>query len=275
MKKKIVLILSIMAIAICVFALSVSAEVAHFTENDYLDFSRIVYTASYNGSCHMDVSVEAAFVNGDMMVGFITQHFYDKSEVVGIINVNFWHGLFTSYGGINSPDDLESAFMWGYETGYFDNEIAYPSNYIFDFSDSVYETYVNYLESINEPTYDDGYNDGYDKGVTEFKESVEYQTSLDNARIEGATEFKESVEYQNSLDIARTEGRSEGKMEFVKSKEYANALSIEYDKGFQDGINDDSVEASDVIGMALGVGLIAALAIICIMAFNKKKKKRY
>lgn len=272
MKKKIVLILSIMAISICVFALSVFAEEFNIN-NDYLDLSRVELGYRYDSNISLNVTVENTDNNNlGEYVGFISKQ---NAEVVGIINVNFWHGLFTSYGGINSPDDLELAFMWGYENGYFENEMGYLYEYFCSSYDSVYETYVNYLESINEPTYDDGYNDGYDKGVTEFKESVEYQTSLDNARIEGATEFKESVEYQNSLDIARTEGRSEGKMEFVKSKEYANALSIEYDKGFQDGINDDSVEPSDVIGMALGVGMIVVLAIICIMAFNKKKRKRY
>ena len=265
MKKKIVLILSIMAIAICIFALTISAS-------NYLDISEFdvdidnYYSITFLMNVDMDCTCEGF---SPTEVFGLVEFYIGDGYIYGFVNVEFWHLLFQNLN-IKTEEDFNSILLpYLIENSYLCNCSSLYSTLLYGSSlAEVLKTYENYVRELNRPTYEDGHRDGYNEGH-KFGYDIGYGAGL----IEGETEFKESVEYQNSLDIARTEGRSEGKMEFVNSKEYANALSIEYDKGFQDGINDDSVETSDVIGMALGVGLIAALAIICIMAFSKKKRR--
>lgn len=242
MKKKIVLILSIMAIAICIFALSVSAsdygDYTNFILSDHDGFSSYVFL---NNDQEFSSSIDDVFGLGRLETS--------SGDVAYVFkNIEFWHSLFQNNNVIESSDLLDVCQYLvdigaiGCGTDKMDYElISYYNEY--------FVCYQKYLKEFYSPTYEDGLADG-------------------------AAEYKKSYEYLSSLDVARTEGRSEGKMDFVKSKEYANALSIEYDKGYTDGLNEDGYEATDIIGSVLGVGFLGALAIVCLMLFSKKKRRR-
>ena len=240
-----------MAIAICVFALAVSASHYYVEMDGSLSSSHgdSIAGVYYSVNCQL-LGTEDYF---ESTLGYnfgIVEIFYYSADMTNflLVNIENWHRFFTEKN-ITTFEEFNDYIPIAIEKNEFPPYTQYEfTSYLDSHSEDIWNGYCAYVEEINQPTYEDGL-------------------------AEGAAEYKKSYEYLSSLDVARTEGRSEGKMEFVKSKEYANALSIEYDKGFQDGINDDSVEPSDVIGMALGVGMIAALAIICIMAFSKKKRR--
>lgn len=288
MKKKIILVLSIMAIAICVFALSVSAEKTYFSENDYLDFTRILYTSSTDGFCHMDVTVEETSVNGTN-IGFIFQYGeFQKNVVVGFINADFWHVIFSNYG-VSGSSDLESAFDYAVNSGLIINEVTYVYEILLLYSDSIYTTYVNYLASINASTYDEGYEDGYSEGLNAGYNSGYSQgtTAGYNGGYVAGNEYGYTNGFYAGGDIGYESGITQGE-ELGFNNGYAAGgdnykLSTEYDiaiadawnagrtNGYKQGYED---KASEFNPLALLISLLTVCELALVITVIVKKIRR-
>ena len=253
MKKKIILILSIMAIAICVFALAVSASDYYVEMNGSFSSSHSSSVSGnyYNVHCYVSDTEDYFESTLGYDFGIVEIYLYD-SEIRNILLVNIenWHRFFTEKN-ITTLEEFNDYIPIAVEKNEFPNEsLCSFIPYLELYDEHIWNGYCAYVEEINQPTYEDGL-------------------------AEGAAEYKKSYEYLSSLDLARTEGRSEGKMEFVKSKEYANALSNEYDRGLQDGLNENSgMEITDIVGMLLSLAMFLIPVFVLWRIFGKRKKNR-
>ena len=91
MKKKIVLILSIMAIAICIFALTVSAS--NYIDLSNMEFSAYSYIASFDNYSDATSNVEEVFGVFFADEGSSSQ---DSMRKVGFVNIEWWHSYLTT-----------------------------------------------------------------------------------------------------------------------------------------------------------------------------------
>lgn len=284
MKKKIILVLSMLSLLVCIFAVSVSAsDLNLFSPNDtelvghvMINMGETVFTDE-NGIEHVLRVFQAT--SSEMSDTYFA---VDPSEFqTWIFNVFekedvSYEEFFEFKESANTdPDfglkeDLTFISYWGYESAV----------------KGMNEDYFNRLMSYKKISQEDltsQYNQGKTDGVTEYKESEEYTTALETKYQAGLNDFKESEEYSTALENAESDGYIAGTIEGVAayklSEEYNNALKDKYTTGYNDGV--ESVEntegGSNVLGIVFGsVGIgVVVLAIFCgIMALRKRPKVR-
>ena len=76
------------------------------------------------------------------------------------------------------------------------------------------------LDSSGACCYNPGYNDGILDGADEFKESNEYQETINNSKTEAVEQFKQSIEYKETLESIRVEADEYAVDNYLKSGEY-------------------------------------------------------
>lgn len=76
------------------------------------------------------------------------------------------------------------------------------------------------LDSSGACCYNPGYNDGILDGADEFKESNEYQETINNSKTEAIEQFKQSNEYKETLESIRVEADEYAVDNYLKSSEY-------------------------------------------------------
>lgn len=149
--------------------------------------------------------------------------------------------------------------------------------------DELFLEALNYSEITSE-NLDERYETGKTEGVTEYKESEEYTTVINNSYSNGysigVSEYKESTEFTTLLKAKYNDGfvagTAEGALSYVKSEAYKTALSDEYDKGYDDGFTEgeSQINVAPLIG---GVLIICAFSlpsvILHVVNMRKFKKK--
>lgn len=281
MKKKIILILSMLSLLVCIFAVSVSASELAFVCPDEFD----VTSANYNGSFSYNSSEEYEGFNGRLY--YLSMYNSDLGAEVYFFEPNSFKSLVdfllskdgdatyqewfsyceSIYNDSNSTKD-QVCYAWG----------SYSAENSF-LNEAYFNKLYNY-KPITAENLTDEYNKGKTDGVTEFKSSEEYTTALDTKYQAGISDFKDSAEYKSSLNNAEsngyTLGMSAGKEAFKASDEYQNALDNQYTLGFNDGTvsAEENVQAN-VFGILFGVAGIGLLALsIVFVIFSAKKKVR-
>ncbi|MBQ2809673.1 MAG: hypothetical protein IJF11_02140 [Clostridia bacterium] len=137
-----------------------------------------------------------------------------------------------------------------------------------------------------ETKYNEGYAQGETDGVTEYKESEEYTSALNNkystGYAEGIESFKASTAYTDALDLQYSNGKVAGVTEFKNSIAFANALKAEYEEGYDAGVldtqgvntkNETTKLISILIGVA-GFGILFMAVLSAVGAFKKRRAKR-
>ncbi len=289
MKKKIILILSMLTLCVSLFAISVSA-----TSVEYMD---------------------SFFSNGwdDM-----TSKSHGSFEYVTITKENISFNIFTVddmssdwcvVSNIEAFKELCAGMTWDEYVSFCQNDLALTDTYfniaIFNGIYTVFDYFMNYevtltyeqgktdgvteYKSSEEYTtalttkYDEGVAQGKIDGVTEYKESEEYTTALETEYQAGVSDFKESEEYSTALENAESDGylagTTEGVAAYKLSEEYNNTLKEKYTTGYNDGVEsvENTESGSNILGIvfgSVGIGLVV-LAILCgIMALRKRPRAR-
>ena len=78
----------------------------------------------------------------------------------------------------------------------------------------------NHIITDSDCCYNPGYNDGILDGADEFKESNEYQETINNSKTEAVEQFKQSIEYKETLESIRVEADEYAVDNYLKSSEY-------------------------------------------------------
>lgn len=278
MKKKIILILSMLALCVCVFAISVSANAPSIDEMSGMVYAQVVISndSSVNYgkvllSLFDSASIEGTFVNTAVLNEVIKYDLnFSDIQQKGLYNTLVDFGIeITNTRAGDYSSDIELIF------NNIESFIDYSySNGITEFKSS--EEYTTTLST----KYDEGIAQGKIDGVTEYKESEEYTTALDTKYQAGVNDFKDSAEYKSSLNNAEsngyTLGMSAGKEAFKASDEYQNVLENQYTLGFNDGtVSAEENAQPNVFGILFGVAGIGLLALsIVFVIFSAKKKVR-
>ena len=267
MKKKFILIFSMVALVVCLFAISVSATNYLYTPNTELSdlpssfyvSSSVVFTDSLysNG---IDKNFERLFGYQKFYFELADSSYSDDSIIV--FDIDNLHEFLLDFN-IDTLEEFESFdslllenYLIPYDFDEHGNLIAPDSFFAFNWYadyELVWNAYQSYVAEITAPTYEDGKIEG----VTEFKASEEYENTINEAEQNAIDGFKSSVEYnamlqgeynrgkdeavenyksspayKNVLDVKYQTGLADGKSNYIESNEYIEALQGEYDKGF-------------------------------------------
>lgn len=280
MKKKIVLILSIVALMVVVFALSVSAS--NYVDLD--DFSKYspdvgesfyLYTSVFDRDMQSGQELEFNSTAGEFGFFYIS----GIDSLFGFINIEKWHELL-SKEVIDSPSDFKNVVL-SWQDGLILPMPDNVSGYSFFFSqfdayhEKAYALYQQYVAELNEPTYEDGLAEG----VAEYIESDEYKNALLAERaagkLEGIDTYKKSDPYIKSLNAEYTRGLEDGEANFVKSEEYATALQTEYNQGKADGAaNSKAGDVKTIAFSVVGIALLGLVVYWLMTKFHKGKRRR-
>lgn len=224
MKKKIILMLSMMALLVCVFAVSVSASTFSYGFDSIIgEISNISMSGNY---VYNNVSSNYAFIDDiECIFGYQKLDVDLKSGRINsilIFNVEGLHQFVVEHNitSIEEFETLDDIFVEE-KLVPFDSDSSgnlIPASQLvncwyLDY-EIVWEAYQSYVAEISVPTYEDGKADG----VTEYKASTEY-----NAVLEG--------EYNRGME----EGLADGKTNYLASDEYKASLQLENDKGYRVG----------------------------------------
>ena len=279
MKKKLILILSMVALLSCVFVVSVSASNYGFDfdnlQNSFGGVYNVYLNKDHNDNCNISSP-------SNFGVGYIDGYYF-------YINIEFWHQLFSDYGVSDFESFcmcLESLFANGvlcnrYETG-CRSELGFL---VFNYCESFYDIYVNYLNEPETKTYEDGFAEGKELGVSEYVSSEEYTNALNNKYTEGKQAgYDEGVTagtdigYNTGYAQGQTDGYSDGYTigynEYIGSKEYAKVLKAKYDDGFSDGEEEAKASSFNVIISVLPVMLILDAVAIGIVVYKVIKRSK-
>lgn len=188
MKKKLILMLSIMAIAVCMFSLTVSATNAVYLSGDYLSGSLF------------DLSEG----NSDYNFRFLGENTASDDFILVLYNVE----EFLSFAGTKTAQEIKDYFSSLY------NELGSSiyNNYS-NISLEAYEYFLNY-SVVSEDDLTQQYNNGFSEGIEYFKTSTEYETTLNNKYVlgqkEGVANYLKSDDYTNALDAEYDAGYNQG-----------------------------------------------------------------
>ena len=280
MKKKLLIILSIMALSMCLFAVSISASNYIVFPSEDVDMEQISPTGSnwtvryiintYNGSdgYDFDSSIDETF-------GFVEFSATEISTFYGFINIEWWHEYLTERN-VKSVDDFCSSIENLVETGAVNNTGDSVGYYGQNLANELYSLYQSYVAELNDKTYEQGVEDGIAEGkiqgVAEYKESAEFKDAMADSFTEGMKFFKETQEYKNALNLKYQTGLADGKSNYIESDEYATALQAEYDKGAASIEKDDNI--NNIIGVIIPL-LVICGAVCFVLVIIKKKRRRY
>lgn len=290
--------LSMMALLVCVFAVSVSA-------GDFFGFDDLSnYDASSSENIVFVTSTKIlnpadyTYSDFDSSAGrFGIVYITGPYKTVGFININKWHELLTKDNNVveNSSefDELVSSWADGsilpLDDSWFNTEVS-------SYRDELFELYQKYIAEISAPTYEDGKTDG----VTEYKASEEYENTISEAeqnaidgykssteynavlqgeynrgKDEAVEAYKSSTAYKNALDIKYSTGLADGKANYIESAEYKEALQVEYDEGFEAGTEEsDTSEIGTTLLSIVGSALLGVVVVWLFNTLGNKRKRR-
>ena len=298
MKKKIILILSIVAVVTCLFAMSVSAS-------NYVDFDSV-------DLINMDCSPMLQVYSSKKCdyCGFVSSHdeefglvyiSADGSYSCGFLNIEFWHSLLTEHG-VDSVDEFGEL---SYELVDDERICECSSGLSYQIGSeclSYFIVYEKYLAELNAPTYEEGkidgvteyktsneytntlnekYVEGKADGMLEYKASSEYFNELNQKYTEGKTEgvtvYKNSTEYKNTLSAKYSTGFADGKANYVESEEYTEAMQLKYDEGFEAGTNEAQTDKLGTTLLSIVGSSLLGLGIVWVVKrfTSKNKRRRY
>lgn len=275
MKKKIILILSMLSLLVCIFAVSVSASELAFVCPDEFD----VTSADFNGHFTYSSSNEYEGFNGRIYYFTVSTdegevYFFEPNSFTSFVHFLLkkdcdatYQEWFTYCENVyNGSNDEPLCSAWG----------GYSAEYSY-LNEAYFNKLCNY-KPITAENLSTEYNKGKTDGVTEYKESEEYTTALETKYQAGISDFKDSAEYKSSLNNAESNGYTLGmsadKEAFKASDEYQNALDNQYTLGFNDGtVSAEENAQPNVFGILFGVAGIGLLALsIVFVIFSAKKK---
>ncbi len=272
MKKKFILIFSLIILSVCIFAFSSSAS-------NYFDISDIDLTNIDSSSFYFYSSIEYDF-NSTLgyELSFCSFYVYGSDcsfYIWGLLNCENWQTFIETHN-INSSLELSNAVKRGVDLGYWSD-----SSYIYYFvsddtnADDIWNCYQNWLAEKNAPTYEDGIAQGKIDGVTEFKSTEEYKSQYTTGYTDGINNFKET-ELPEMLLLEKQIGQAEGKNIYLASEEYADVLKAEYDNGYNAATNEnDKTQIKNSLGVIVGsCGLVVIFLLAFYFMTSKKKYKR-
>lgn len=232
--KKLVLFISLVAIMVCMLALSASASTwLPIDESNYLkseDNIEVGYELIYISNYYIGDGDEFTKSTLDEFVGFV----YDLNgdSIVGYINIEWWHSFFESQNVVDAESML-SALALGVNLGYFD-DLFYilPELY----TDLFYSSYKSYVDCLQSGEYKDGYTEGYTAGY--------------------------DIGYDEGLD------------DYTSTDKYINAIQAQYDKGLEDGSKNDAKGSMDLMSiLTLIATLCTMFGFILLLNKNFKRKE--
>jgi len=270
MKKKFILIFSMLALVACLFALSVSAS-------NYIDFSEADLNS--NASVSFNVYLNTDYIDDDFTstseetFGLISYSDSNNVSIFGFYNIEFWHSYLTEQN-VKSSSDFATAVYHLIEIGAVcdgDSGIGYEGQSFSEDFYLAYQKYVALYNLLNAPTYEQGKTDG----VTEYKTSNEYYAELNKqyaqGKTEGVTAYKSSSEYTNAMNAKYATGLADGEANYIESDEYEEALQAEYDKGLSEAQVD---KLGTTLLSIVGSTLLGVAVVWLINRFSSKRKRR-
>lgn len=300
MKKKLILILSMVVLCVSLFAIGVSADsftvnnlevvtydlpsyfvdpylaeiepMIMFKNDGYFEAPMVNgYTFYYNDGSYSEYIdyIEFSYytINNSPCYCYnfkILKAYLETKDVVDFSSFNVWRKQLE----VNGP--LEDLLV-----NTIDEELY---NELFTFEDN-----PTYSEADLTAKYNEGYNEGYTlgktDGVNEFKESDDYTGALlaeyTSGHADGYNAYKESNEYQSALETQYKLGSSTGVKNFIESEEYSNALQAEYDNGFEAATAEQEQEgAINILTTVLGISGALVLILLGVYFFMGKKGKK-
>ncbi len=277
MKKKIILIFSLIILSVCIFAFSSSASEFDFVINpdSILDsFSGGVGSFQYNSVQYNipsdDYYYEMYYFTfytsiGD--TGYSIQPIGFKRLVDHICNTvdNCTYEQFLN-ACIVQNENFSSTFYYDW--------INSSSNCDEEFFNKLY-----YYSEIDETDLTEKFNEGLAQGkidgVTEFKTTDEYKSQYTNGYTAGITYFKTSDEYAETLELERQIGQAEGKNNYLGSVEYKAALKKEYNNGYDTATSElEKKQTKESLGVILGSCGIVVLTLLVVYFLMSRKKHR-
>ena len=283
MKKKFILIFSMVALVVCLFALSISAS-TYFYGLDSVDGFPVddAYVNSWTANNMFEGEVRSEV---DYFFGFGTLYLGNNGPSEGVYvfyvsNIDDLHEYLVSKD-IDTFEDFSNLPNIMYDDGlipFFEEEDGtiipvgdFINGYFENDKENLWNAYQSYLEEISAPTYEQGKTDG----VTEYKTSNEYYGELNKQYVQGKTEgveaYKNSSEYKNAMNAKYSTGLADGKANYIESDEYEEALQAEYDKALDEAQSEKlGTTLLSVVGSTLlGVGIVWVFN-----RFSSKRKRR-
>ena len=252
MKKKLILMLSIMAIAVCMFALTVSAS-------NYIDLSQIDFNfapATQFDFFYNNYGVDSDFESSeDDTFGVFYFESSNGCYAYGFINIEWWHSYLSS-NNVQSANDFNQLVFKMVDDGliYDTNDASGIVYQLASNSNYYYEVYQSYVAELNAKTYEEGLIEGKAEGIEYFKTSTEYETTLNNKYVLG---------------------QKEGVANYLKSDDYTNALDAEYDAGYNQGVSDtESTSSSSGTGALFSVLAIVLVVLAGFYIYKSVSRKR-
>ena len=248
MKKKIVLILSLLALMVCLLAVSVSAST-------YLDFSGVELDPDVY--CYINVygNVEDGFTsNIEEYFGIVKYSDNQDNNAYGFVNIEWWHSYLKDKNIVDA-NEFSNLILSMAEEGMIpntdSNDIGYYACFDADRYFSVYQKYVASLK-----TYDEGVEDGKVLGA---------ELGYDSGYSAGETDGYKT-------------GYNAGKIAYKNSNEFDVEIQSSYNDGYDDGYEEAISEAGNVVSVIVPVviivGLIGIAAMIANAMHRKNRRKR-
>ena len=279
MKKKFILIFSLIILSVCIFAFSSSASNYYNFNNLDLSSMNTIYSNMYSLSSDCDNNQFVSSLGYDL--SFVSFDFYNTNNSDfslyswGLLNCENWQKYIEDHN-ISNYDEFYLSFDKGIELGYWQDGFSFyyylGGGYA---TQDLWNCYQGWLAEQNAPTYEDGIAQGKIDGVTEFKGTEEYKSQYTTGYTDGINNFKET-ELPEMLALEKQIGQAEGKSIYLASEEYADVLKAEYDNGYNAATNEnDKTQIKNSLGVIVGsCGLVVIFLLAFYFMTSKKKYKR-
>ena len=266
MKKKFILIFSLIILSVFVFAFSSSAS-------NYFNISDLPSDYITYGGFEIYSEGNLPMYNNERLGVII---FYGSIPKVGFMNIEGWHNFIES-NNISSSNSL-------YETVLSFTGQSNLEGILQMYPDLFWQNYQDYLSTLNVKTYEDGYLVGYDEGLRYLSTHTSYvierylsycstlniEKSLDSFEEYVSNNFAQYYSYYelglvdlaeffNSANLGSAEydeyiynqGKIDGVTEFKGTEEYKE----QYTTGYTDGINNfKETELQEMLALEKQIG---------------------
>ena len=251
MKRKLIIFLTLLALSVCMLVMSVSASTwlpddSFFVTADVTSGLNLTYiTNDYNPNNEDFKSTL------EETVGIVYHSSLDS--LAGYINIEWWHEYFSSKN-VNDKQSMIDAVFDGEDLGYWTSDFSFGFWFDDELSVALYNSYIAYVNKLNESGYEAGQASGYAEGF----------------RV-GSEGFLNSKECQDLLEAKEKEGALRGVANYKASEEHASELRGEYDKGFNAGQNK---EPANIVGVVSFIATLCTIAGFVLILFRNKKTRR-
>ena len=201
--KKLVLFISLVAIMVCMLALTASASTYISDDNIYVN-DNSAHNVSFTYIMN-NLMLDGEFVSTlEENVGLI----YDVNNAMyGYVNIEWWREYFTQQNVVDS-NSLLKALDNGIELGYWTLDfcliVTLSDDTTSGFLNS-YNSYINGLQSGDfqdgyDVGYDEGYDIGYDKGLNDYTATDKYKSAI-QAQYNKGLEDGSKNDAKGSMDL--------------------------------------------------------------------------